>query len=179
MNGRRIAFVVFLAGMMLSLAVPRSAWGALIEEDEIVNIKRSVAVLRFLHRQDVEIDDKLKAVRLTRSVTEKQLASQKDLIRREKAKGGKQNAIKLAWYERTLAKLGMHKKKLDETNLEKVYDERKKEIAKEIREQMMALEAKIEEFKVHFGHAPDVDLEVTAKVSRLKQKVVKPRYLKL
>ena len=179
MNGRRIACTLLLVGVAGALLIPPAAWGALIEEDEILNIKRSVAVLRYLNRQKSEIDDQLKSVSLTRSVTEKQLAAQQDLIRREKAKKGKANPIKLAWYERTFTKLRLQKKKLDETNLEKVYQDRTAEITKDISEQFAALEAKIEEFKVHFGHMPDVDLEVTAKVSRLKPKVAKPRFLKL
>ena len=168
-----------IAGLVLALlpAVGGPAYAAFQERDIINNINDTVAVLRFLHRDMRAVKDKLDMVRNTRELTEKQHAAQQQIVRDEKSKGKKASPIKLEVYEVDLDNLKRQAIKLNKHNLEKTYAERLALLKRTIDRYQVQIEAKLFEFRVHFGKEPKVNLDFESKVSRFRQKRLGLTYL--
>ena len=152
--------ILFLAACTWS----RVTLGALTEKDSLTAIKESVDVIRYLYKQLANVEKDLESVTLLREVTTRQLETERRLIEQEKAKGEKASQVKLAWYQRTLDKLQRDMDKLNKAQLEKLYGERIKQLQEQINYQRTELEAKIEEYRAHFGKEPPVKIEFGAEV---------------
>jgi len=170
----RLAVPTIIA-LVVSIAAG-TAYAAFQERDIINTINNTVAVLRFLHRQTKDVREKRDMVKNTRLLTEKQYAAQKEIVREEQSMK-KSSPIKLEIYNISLSKLERQTKILRGMNLEKTYATRLDVLGKTIARYRIQLDAKILEFRVHFGKAPNVNLDFQAKISRFRQKELGVTYI--
>ena len=164
-----------LAAILLSCSV---AEAALLEPDMIREVESRVAVLRYLHRKLADVEDDLKVVEFNRNVTEKQLATQIRLLEEENAKENPEE-IRIELYELYRKKLVQQLKKLDKTNLEKIYARRIKQLKDMIKHQRFQLEARARVYEAQFGRPPDVSMDFKEKATRFKPRLEKIPYLRL
>lgn len=85
--------------------------------------------------------------------------------------------IRIDIFQVGLAKLKRQTEKLAEINLEKTYMERVDVIRKMTDLYEVQLDAKLLEFRVHFGKSPNVNLDFEAKISRFRRKTLGVTYL--
>lgn len=172
---RHCALVIAAALVLLSLSGP-TARGAFQERDIVSEINATVAVLRYLHRAKDVVEEKFEMIRNTRELTEKQIKAQSQIVAEEQRKKAP-NTIKLEVYKIDMATLKRQNAKLKRTNLEKTYAARMVALNNTIARYRTRIEAKLLEFRVHFGKEPHVNLDFESRVSRFRQKQLGLAYL--
>jgi len=166
-----------LGGVVLAVALAdSSAWAAFAEWEIINEVNGNVAVLRYLHREVREMREKLDVVRNARELTIKQAQAQAQILADEKAKA-KPSKVKIEVYQIDLDRLKRQQQRLQEFSLEKAYGQRLAELNKSIDRFRIQIDARIFEYRVHFGREPRVTLDFESKVSRFRQKRLGLSYL--
>jgi len=163
----------------LVLAWVGAADAAIQEFDLRQGIANCVAVLRYLNREREDAKDKLKMVDYSLKETRAQLEAQKALVEREMASNEPKHVkdVRLAHMTKTLKTLEYHLRKLAEVDFEKIYNARIAMLTREMEYNQILLEAKILEYRVHFGVEPPVSLEYAARESRFRPKTERPGVL--
>jgi len=174
--GRR--WIVALIAVLV-LACARRATAAIFEFDMRQGIANSVAVMRFLHRERSDTEDKIKMVEFSIELHKAQLDTQKGLIERAQKTDEPADVkkVKMAHYKKTLRTLQLHLEKVTQVDFVTLYRKRIEDLTKELAEQQVLLDAKMTEYRVHFGIEPPVDLEYQEKESRLRPRLDQPGVL--
>jgi len=196
---KRFIIGVAVIGLLLAAGFQK-AEAAFQERDILDEINNSVAVLRYLHRQIKDIEEKQEMVRDTRLLTEKQQAAEQKLVSEaqqeleavrkqlEEAQGNNEaeeklkeevqkGEIRVDVFKISLDKLNRQTEELARVNLEKTYTERLQALRNMVRRYQVNLDAKLLEFRVHFGKTPSVDLDFEAEISRFRQRTLGVTYL--
>ncbi len=171
-NRRRVSVLIAALALMYAGRVT----AAVFEFDMRQAIGNSVAVMRFLHRERCEAEDRIKMVEYSIAVHRAQLDTQKGLIEREAKSGESANVqkVRIAHYTKTLRTLELHMKYVTQVDLVSLYRKRIADLTKQLAEQQILLEAKMIEYRVHFGMDAPVDLEYQEKENRLRPRVEQP-----
>ncbi|HRU06511.1 MAG TPA: hypothetical protein P5137_12145 [Candidatus Brocadiia bacterium] len=181
--------------ILAAVLVAATAWAAFQEVEILNQVNDSIAVLRYLHREVKALEEKREMVRNSLALTRKQFDAQRqiveeetqrkeDIARRnlpaaEKEEQTRVADIRIEIFKLDMEKLRRHLKTLEDTNLDKLYAERLAALRKTIERYKIQNEAKLLEFRVHFGKEPQVSLDFEAKTSRFLQKRLGLTYLTL
>ena len=174
---------------VLSLVVPLLAAAlanaAFLERDVLNELNATAAVLRYLHQEMRYVHEKLELVRNTRELTEKQYRAQAQIVDEQSGMLAAEKArprtagsvekitfhtIKLDVYKTDLAALKRQQEKLAQFRLEKTYSDRLLAMRRVISRYEAQLEARMLEFRVHFGRQPNINRDFKSEVSRFRQK---------
>ena len=174
-----------LLSLAISLLAMPLAQAAFLERDLLTELNATAAVLRYLHQELRYVQEKLDLVRNTVELTDQQykaqtriVGEQTQVLATEKAKAGAEknrekitfDEIKLEIYKIDLASLKRQREKLARFNLEKTYAARVATINRVIRRYEAQLDARVLEFRVHFGRQPNINRDFKSEVSRFRQK---------
>ena len=152
---------------------------AIFEFDMRQGIYNSVAVMRFLHRERSDAEDKIRMVEYSIALHKAQLDTQKGLIQRAQKTDESANVkkVKTTHYTKTLRTLELHLEKITRVDFVKLYRKRIADLTRELEQQQILLDAKMTEYRVHFGVEAPVDLEYQEKENRLRPRLDQPGML--
>jgi hypothetical protein len=159
--------VAVAAGLLLT----RDAGAAIREKPMLDRVNNTLAAIRFLYRDQVELEDRLLVVRAAREATVRQLEAERALVQAEIEKGNKERA---ALYKQTVTRLETQISELDKLQMEKMITGRIALIDKQIEGLRMDLDTRITEYNVLFGKKLMVDLNIRAEEEKRKGKRANP-----
>ncbi len=172
---------------MIRSALRKAAWGALAlclalgaggvadaairEKPMIDRVNNTLAAIRQLYRDQVELEDRLLICRAARELTVRQLEAEKALVQGEIAKGNKERA---ALYQQTVTRLETQIERLDKLQMEKMLTGRLAQIEGQLKVLWMDLDTRMTEYSVLFGKKMVVDLNIRAAEEKRRGKRSNP-----
>lgn len=155
----------------LALAAARTADAGIREKPMLDRVNNTLAAIRYLYRDQVELEDRLLVVRAARELTQRQLDAELALVQGEREKG---NDVRVKLYEQTVTRLKTQIERLDKLQMEKTLTERIAAIDKQVEGLRIDLETRITEYNVLFGKKLVVDLNIRAEEEKRKGKRTNP-----
>lgn len=155
----------------LALIAAREARAGIREKPMLDRVNNTLAAIRYLYRDQVEMEDRLLVVKAARELTVRQLEAEQALVETERAKG---NEVRVKLYEQTVTRLKTQLERLDKLQMEKMLTDRIAAIDKQVEALRVDLDTRITEYNVLFGKKLMVDLNIRGEEEKRKGKRTNP-----